>query len=69
MDTGGFAEAERVAREADAVLLVLGEREDMSAEAASRASVELPGAQDALARAVVARPPASPERASRWSRS
>jgi beta-glucosidase len=52
VDTGGFAEAERVAREADAVLLVLGEREDMSAEAASRASVELPGAQDALARTV-----------------
>ena len=52
VETGGFAEAERMAREADAVLLVLGEREDMSAEAASRASVELPGAQEALARAV-----------------
>jgi beta-glucosidase len=51
-DTSGFAEAERMAREAEAVLLVLGERENMSAEAASRASIELPGAQEALARAV-----------------
>ena len=51
-DTGGFGEAERVAREAEAVLLVLGEREDMSAEAASRASVELPGSQEALAQVV-----------------
>ncbi len=51
-NTRGFAEAERVARMADAVLLVLGEREDMSAEAASRASVELPGSQEALAKAV-----------------
>jgi len=31
---------------------VLGEREDMSAEAASRASVELPGSQEGLAQAV-----------------
>ena len=30
---------------ADAVLLVLGERDDMSGEAASRASIELPGSQ------------------------
>jgi beta-glucosidase len=52
VDTGGFGEAERIAREADAVLLVLGEREDMSGEAASRASVELPGSQEALAQAV-----------------
>jgi len=52
VDTRGFGEAERIAREADAVLLVLGEREDMSAEAASRASVELPGSQEALAKAV-----------------
>jgi beta-glucosidase len=52
VDTRGFSEAERIAREADAVLLVLGEREDMSAEAASRASVELPGSQEALARVV-----------------
>jgi beta-glucosidase len=52
VDTRGIGEAERIAREADAVLLVLGEREDMSGEAASRASVELPGSQEALAQAV-----------------
>jgi len=51
--TAGFAEAERAAREADAVLLVLGERGDMTGEASSRASVELPGSQLALAQAVV----------------
>jgi beta-glucosidase len=53
IDAGGFAEAERLARSADAVVLVLGERADMSAEAASRASLELPGAQLALAQRVV----------------
>ena len=52
-DTSGVAAAVRAAREADAVVLVLGEREDMSAEAASRASIELPGSQLALARAVL----------------
>ncbi len=34
-------------------MLVLGEREDMSAEASSRASIELPGYQLALARTVM----------------
>ena len=53
VDARGFAEAERLARSADAVVLVLGERADMSAEAASRASLELPGAQLALAQRVV----------------
>jgi beta-glucosidase len=52
VDTSGFGEAERIAREADAVLLVLGERENMSGEAASRTSIELPGSQQALAQAV-----------------
>jgi beta-glucosidase len=51
--TTGFAEAERVAASADAVLLVLGERADMSAEAASRASLDLPGSQLALTQAVL----------------
>ncbi|GLC23692.1 beta-glucosidase BglX [Roseisolibacter agri] len=53
MDTTGFAAARATARTADAVVLVLGERQDMSAEASSRASIELPGAQLALARAVL----------------
>jgi beta-glucosidase len=51
--TAGFAEAERAARAADAVLLVVGERGDMTGEAASRASIELPGSQRVLAQAVV----------------
>lgn len=46
--TTGFDEAERAARAADAVLLVLGEGADMSGEARSRASIGLPGAQQAL---------------------
>jgi beta-glucosidase len=53
VSTTGFTEAVRLARTADAVLLVIGERADMSAEAASRASLELPGAQLELAQAVV----------------
>jgi len=52
-DTTGFALARRAASEADAIVLVLGEREDMSAEAASRASIELPGSQLGLVRTVV----------------
>jgi len=49
----GISEAEQLARTADAVILVLGENADMSGEAASRASVELPGAQLQLAQAVI----------------
>src|SRR5690606_5275897 len=46
--TGGLDEAERAARGADAVLLVIGEGGDMSGEARSRSSVGLPGAQPEL---------------------
>ena len=52
MDTSGFREAVRMARQADAVILVIGERQDMSAEAANRASIELPGVQERLARVI-----------------
>ncbi len=52
-DSSGFAAARTAASEADAVVLVLGEREDMSAEAASRSSIELPGTQRDLALAVI----------------
>ncbi|MGH7603908.1 MAG: glycoside hydrolase family 3 N-terminal domain-containing protein [Gemmatimonadaceae bacterium] len=52
-DTTGFAAARSAAERADAVVMVLGEREDMSGEASSRASIALPGAQLALARAVL----------------
>jgi beta-glucosidase len=51
--SAGIDEAAALARGADAVLLVLGEDAGMSGEAASRASVELPGAQLQLAQAVV----------------
>ncbi len=54
VDTTGIAAARAAARDAEAVVLVLGERQDMSAEASSRASIELPGAQLQLARAVLA---------------
>ncbi len=53
LSTEGFAAAVQAAREADAVLLVLGERGNMTGEASSRASIELPGSQLALAQAVV----------------
>ena len=52
-DTTGFALARSAASEADAIVLVLGEREDMSAEAESRASIELPGSQVELVRTVI----------------
>jgi beta-glucosidase len=52
-DTTGFAGARGAASDADAIVLVLGEREDMSGEASSRASIELPGSQLDLARAVI----------------
>jgi beta-glucosidase len=53
-DSGGIAEAVRTARRADAVVLVVGETPGMSAEASSRAIVELPASQQTLAEAVLA---------------
>lgn len=52
-DTSNFSKAEAAAREADAAILVLGEEYNMSGEAASRTSIDLPGAQQQLAEAVV----------------
>jgi len=51
-DTSGFASAVALARRADAVVMVVGESPDMSAEAASRASIDLPGVQQRLVDAV-----------------
>ncbi|MGH7563900.1 MAG: glycoside hydrolase family 3 N-terminal domain-containing protein, partial [Gemmatimonadota bacterium] len=48
-DTTGFAEALRLASQADAVVLVLGESRQISGEAASRHELDLPGVQRALA--------------------
>ena len=53
-DTSGFDEAVRVAEQADAVVLVLGEDTEMSAEANNRTSLDLPGVQRELAEAIVA---------------
>lgn len=51
-DTSGIAEAVRIAGQADAVLLMLGEAEDMSGEANNRTTLDLPGVQEQLALAV-----------------
>jgi beta-glucosidase len=53
VDSSGFALARSAASEADAVVLVLGERGNMSGEASNRASIELPGSQRDLALAVL----------------
>ncbi len=52
--TAGFAEAVAAARQAKIAILVLGERGDMSGEAASRSSLGLPGVQQQLLEAVAA---------------
>ncbi len=49
-----IAAAVKLAARADAVVLALGERSTMSGESASRSSLDLPGDQMALARAVIA---------------
>jgi beta-glucosidase len=43
--TAGIADAVRAAREADVVILAVGESADMSGEASSRSSLDLPGRQ------------------------
>lgn len=47
-DTSGFAAAVAAARNADVIVAAMGERWDMTGEAASRTSLDLPGAQQAL---------------------
>jgi beta-glucosidase len=44
----GFAEAVRVARQAEVVILSIGERRDMSGEAKSRSNITIPGVQEEL---------------------
>lgn len=51
---GGVAAAVAAARQADVVLLAVGESAQMSGEARSRSSITLPAAQQALAEAVAA---------------
>jgi beta-glucosidase len=48
----GFAEAVATARAADQVVLALGETREMSGEAAARSTLDLPGRQEELLRAI-----------------
>jgi beta-glucosidase len=50
----GFAEAVAVAQAADQVVLALGETREMSGEAAARSTLDLPGKQEDLIRAIKA---------------
>jgi len=56
MDTSedGFPEAIRVAKQADVVVLALGESDSMSGEAGSRAILDLPGNQEKLLETIAA---------------
>jgi beta-glucosidase len=51
-NTDGFTEAVRAARDADMTLIVVGESAEMSGEAASRSSLDLPGRQLDLIKAI-----------------
>src|SRR3546814_8335164 len=46
----GFAEAIALAQKSDVIIAAMGERWDMTGEAASRTSLDLPGTQQALLR-------------------
>lgn len=50
----GFAEAVETAKQADVVILSIGERRDMSGEAKSRSDLHLPGVQEDLVKAIQA---------------
>ena len=52
--TTGFEEAVGAARDADAAVVVVGESAEMSGEAASRATLDLPGKQLEMVKALVA---------------
>ena len=50
----GFAEAVSVAKQADVVILSIGERRDMSGEAKSRSNIGIPGVQEDLLKELLA---------------
>lgn len=50
----GFAEAILTAKQADVVIITVGEARDMSGEAKSRSNIHLPGVQEELIKAVAA---------------
>ena len=51
-EANGFEEAVNIARESDAAIIAVGESAEMSGEAASRSSLDLPGRQLDLVKAV-----------------
>ena len=53
-DDSGFAEAVALAKDSDVAILVIGEGKEMSGEAHSRSTLDLPGRQRELAQAVQA---------------
>lgn len=53
-DRSGFDEAVRIAKQADVVLMFVGEHQDMSSEALNRTTLDLPGVQEDLVRAMQA---------------
>lgn len=54
MDKSGFDEAVKIAQQADAVVLAVGEAAVMNGEAASRSDIRLPAAQEDLVKAIMA---------------
>ncbi|MCW5914456.1 MAG: glycoside hydrolase family 3 C-terminal domain-containing protein [Chitinophagaceae bacterium] len=52
--TAGFAEAVKIARQADVVIMSMGEQYDMSGESRSRSDITFPGVQEALIKAIYA---------------
>ena len=53
-DKTDFAEAVNVAKQADVVILSIGERRDMSGEAKSRSNINIPGVQEELLKELLA---------------
>ncbi len=53
-NTDGFAEAVNMAKQADVVILSIGERRDMSGEAKSRSNICIPGVQEDLLKVLLA---------------
>ncbi|TDD95521.1 glycoside hydrolase family 3 N-terminal domain-containing protein [Flavobacterium cellulosilyticum] len=50
----GFAEAIEMAKQADVVIMSIGEKRDMSGEAKSRSDIHIPGVQEELVKAIQA---------------
>ncbi len=53
-NTDGFAEAVNMAKQAEVVILSIGERRDMSGEAKSRSNICIPGVQEDLLKVLIA---------------